>query len=93
MLLSTGNAKCENTKEKTKHLILIGGSHLRRTIPHLSRMGYGITDVTCPGRTISAASVELILSQLNGQEVPAEAVVVFDLLGNSGFRWEHSSRL
>jgi hypothetical protein len=88
-LLSTGNAKCENTKEKTKRLILIGGSHLRRTIPHLSRMGYGITDVTCPGRTISAASVELILNQLNGQEVLAEAVMVFDLLRNSSFRWEH----
>jgi hypothetical protein len=67
MLLSTGNAKCENTKEKTKHLILIGGSHLRRTIPHLSRLGYGITNVTCPGRTISAATVELILNQLKGQ--------------------------
>jgi hypothetical protein len=33
--------------------------------------------------------VEQILNQLKGQEVPAEAVGVFDLLGNSSFRWEH----
>jgi hypothetical protein len=52
-------------------------------------MGYGITDVTCPGRMVSAAAVEQILNQLRGKEVPAEAVVVFDLLGNSSFRWEH----
>jgi hypothetical protein len=87
ILLSTENGKCEDTKEKTDHLILIGSSHLRRTIPHLSRMGYGITDVTCPGRMVSAAAVEQILNQLRGKEVPAEAVVVFDLLGNSSFRW------
>jgi hypothetical protein len=53
-------------------------------------MGYGITDVTCPGRVVSVANVEQILNQLKGQEVPAHAIVMFDLLGNSSFQWEHT---
>jgi hypothetical protein len=89
ILLSTKTTECESTKENTSHLVLIGNSHLRKTIPHLSRMGYSITDVTCPGRVVSVANVEQILLQLKGKEVPASAVVVFDLLGNSSFRWEH----
>jgi hypothetical protein len=75
-------------KENIKHLVLIGASHLKRTIPHLQRLGYEITDVTSPGRVISVAVVEQVRDQLKGTSIPAAAVVVLDLFGNSSFRWE-----
>ena len=87
-LLSTGNEKREDAKENTTHLILIGASHLKRTIPHLRRMGYEVIDITCPGRAVSAACVDEILNQLKGIEVPMNTVVVLDMFGNSSFRWE-----
>jgi hypothetical protein len=43
-LFSTENTVREDAKETTDHLVLIGASHLKRTIPYLKRLGYTITD-------------------------------------------------
>jgi hypothetical protein len=88
MLLSMGNEKREDAKETTSHMVLIGASHLRRTIPYLRRLGYDVTDVTKPGRMASAAAVGEVLGQLRGTTVPVNAAVVIDMLGNSSSRWE-----
>jgi hypothetical protein len=88
VLISTGNGKQVDAKETTDHLVLIGASHLKRTMPHLKRMGYGVTDITCPGRSISASAVCETLNQMRGVAVPANAIVVLDLFGNSSSRWE-----
>jgi hypothetical protein len=87
-LLSMGNEKREDAKETTTHLVLIGASHLRRTIAYLWRLGYDVTDVTKPGRLASAAAVGEVLGQLRGTTVPVNAAVVIDMLGNSSSRWE-----
>jgi hypothetical protein len=42
-----GNIAREDMKDKTDHLLLIGASNLKRTIPHLKRLGYSTTDATC----------------------------------------------
>ncbi len=92
--LSTETIKRKMHKENIKHLVLIGASNLKRTIPHLQRLGYEITDVTSPGRVISAAVVEQIRDQLKGISVPAAAVVVMDLFGVGGGGWHtcHASQ-
>jgi hypothetical protein len=85
--LSTETIKRKMHEENIKHLVLIGASHLKCTIPHLQRLGYEITDVTNPGRVISAAVVEQLRDQLKGISVPAAAVVVMDLFGMGGGGW------
>ncbi len=87
-LFSTENTMREDAKETTDHLVLIGASHLKRTIPYLKRLGYTVTDATCPGRVVSAASVSEVANQLRGTTVPNNAVVVMDMYGNSSWRWE-----
>ncbi len=87
-LLLMENEKREDAKETTSHMVLIGASHLRRTIPYLRRLGYDVTDVTKPGRMASAAAVAEVLSQLRGTTVPVNAAVIIDMLGNSSSRWE-----
>jgi hypothetical protein len=54
----------------------------------LRRLGYDVTDVTKPGRIVSAAAVGEVLNQLRGTTVPVNAAVVLDMLGNSSARWE-----
>jgi hypothetical protein len=88
VLISTGNEKQVDAKETTDHLVLIGASHLKRTMPHLKRLGYRVTDITCPGRAVSATIVGETLNQMRGVAVPANAIVVLDLFGNSSSRWE-----
>ena len=88
ILLATENIKCKDAKETITHLVLVGASHLKRTIPHFKRLGYTVIDVTCPGRAVSPAGVAKALNQLKGVKVPATSVVVFDLFGNSSYRWE-----
>ncbi len=82
--------KPEEAKERTTHLVVIGASHLKRTQPHLRRLSYEVTEVTCPGWTISAATVENVLDQLRGTSVLANAVVIINLFGIvalGGSRW------
>ncbi len=87
-LLSMENENREDAKETTSHLVLIRASHLRRTIPHLRRLGYDLTDVTKPGRMVSVAAVGEVLNQLRGTTVLVNTAVVIDMLGNSSSWWE-----
>ncbi len=88
IIFSTRNEELTDVKEKTKHLVRIGASNLKRTVPHLRRLGYNITEVTCPGRVTSSAGIREIQDQLKGTLVPAHSTVVMDLFGNNSFRWE-----
>jgi hypothetical protein len=83
-LLSKGYG---TTKETAHHLVFIRAIHLKRTIPHLRRMGYEVTDVTSPRQVVSAASIGEAIWQLKGNEVPGNVVVVTGIFCNGSFRW------
>jgi hypothetical protein len=87
-LLARENKEREDADEKTNHLVVIGASHLKRTVPHLCRLRYEVTDVTAPGRTASVATLDDSPNQLRDTSVPTNAVVIIDLFGTSGSRWE-----
>jgi hypothetical protein len=78
----------ETSGTKELHFVLLGGSHLKNTIPHLQALGAKITDLTRSGWIANVASTQLLMNQVQGLGLPEDAVFVLDVLGNSSVRFK-----
>jgi hypothetical protein len=86
--LPRGHAITEGTKEL--HIVLIGGSHMHYTAPHLKSLGAIVTDLSVPGWISNVRNGQSLMDRVRCSEPPSDAVYVFDVLGNSSvcFRQE-----
>ena len=75
---------------KELHFVLIGGSHMRKTAPHLSSMGTKVTDLSIPGWVSNTANGQQLMDRVRAADLPSDAVYVLDLLGNSSVRFKQA---
>jgi hypothetical protein len=75
---------------KELHIVLIGGSHMHYTAPHLASLGAKITNLSVPGWISNVASGQLLIDRVCVSELPPDAIFVFDVLGNSSARFEQA---
>jgi hypothetical protein len=83
--LPRGHAISKGTKEL--HIVLIGGSHMHYTAPHLKALGVTVTDLSVPGWISNVRNGQSLMDRVRCSEPPSDAVYVFDVLGNSGVRF------
>ena len=84
--LPRGHAVSEGTKDP--HIVLVGGSHLHYTAPHLKSLGATVTDLSVPGWVSNVRNGQNLMDRVRGSELPPDAVFVFDILGDSSARFK-----
>jgi hypothetical protein len=73
---------------KELHFVLLGGSHMKRTAPHLRAMGVKVTDLSVSGWVSNTASGQQLMDRVISTGLPSDAIYVLDLLGNSSARFK-----
>jgi hypothetical protein len=83
--LPRGHATSEGSKEMC--IVLIGGSHLHCTAPHLKTLGATVTDLSVPEWISNIRNGQNLMDRVRCSEPPSDADYVFDILGNSSVRF------
>ncbi len=76
------------TEPVGQKVVLIGASNLKNSARHFSSRGFDVTDLTEPGWVASPENIERMTSKLSGLQVDGGTAFIFDLLGNSAYRFE-----
>jgi hypothetical protein len=71
-----------------KHIVCIGSSIIKQTIPYLKALGYSVTDLSRPGWLATPDNIASLIAQLADIKLAPGFAVVFDLLGNASHRYE-----
>ncbi len=71
-----------------RKVVLVGASNLRSSARHFVTAGYEVHDLTVPGWVASPENIENLKKEVEGIVSDSSTVFVFDLLGNSAFRFE-----
>jgi hypothetical protein len=72
------------------HFFMIGGSHTKKTAPHLRAMGVKVTDLSIPGWVANTVNDQQLMDRVRSATLPSHAVFVLDLLGNSSVRFRQA---
>jgi hypothetical protein len=75
----------ENCGQK---VVLVGASNLKNSASHFSSSGYDVVDLTIPGWIASPENIEKMLKKVSTVEENTSNFFVFDLFGNSAYRFE-----
>jgi hypothetical protein len=75
----------ENCGQK---VVLVGASNLKNSASHFSSSGYDVIDLTIPGWIASPENIEKMIKKVSTVEENTSNVFVFDLFGNSAYRFE-----
>jgi len=82
----------KNAKEL--HIVILGGSHMRKVKPFLEGMGAAVTDLSISGWVTHTKAVQTLLDNvsihLSGPTIPENTVYVMDFLGNSSVGFSQS---
>jgi hypothetical protein len=71
-----------------KHIVCIGSSIMKQTVPFLRAMGCSVTDLTRPGWLATTDNIEALISQMSKTQLEPGFSVAFELLGNASYRFE-----
>ena len=83
-----GPPSCDASNSGTR-LIILGGSHCRRSVHHYTEKGHRVIDLTKPGWMPTPSNIEEVLTELNKLGDLRDCVAVLDLLSNAVYRYEH----
>jgi hypothetical protein len=72
---------------KKNHVVLIGASNMRRTIPFLKQAGITVTDLMQPSWLATPDNIDYIISSLNTICPGKDTMVILELFANSTFRY------
>jgi len=87
---NSGNAnESASVQEKINRLVLVGASNLHRVTGHLRQLGWEVEDLCVPGWVATPANVEAMLEKLAQQGLDGKTAIIFDVFGNSTFRFEN----
>jgi len=78
-----------SVKGTIRRIILVGASNLHKVAQHLGGQGYDIVNLCVPGWMASPTSITNMCSQLSEVPMDDETAIVFDVFGNSTFRFEN----
>ncbi len=80
----------EGAKEnKSLTIILAGGSNLSSLKPVFEGAGATVIDLTKPGWIITESNIASLKNELSALSDMEDAAVIFDLFGNSAYRFRH----
>jgi hypothetical protein len=82
---TTQMVDAENCKQK---VVLVGASNLRNSASHFSSAGYEVVDYTEPGCVASPENIKRMSEKINKGGVDGNHLFIFDLFGNTAFRFE-----
>jgi len=74
------------TGEKELTVIVIGGSHMRRTVGELRYRGFKVVDLSVPGWVPSEGNIEKLVTQLKDLKTQGDTVSVCDFVSNVVYR-------
>jgi hypothetical protein len=77
-----------STEPSGRKVVLIAASNLKNSARHFSSKGFDIQDLTVPGWVASQENIEILQSKLMSSQADSNTVFIFDLLGNSAYRFE-----
>lgn len=77
----------EGAQEKISKVVLIGASILKKVEPYLRDLGYEVANLCVSGWMATPETVSALLAQLNSLNLSGGTVLVFDLFGNSCYRF------
>jgi hypothetical protein len=72
---------------KAKHLVCVGASNMRNTVPYLRAMGYTVTDLSRAGWLATEDNIAAVIKSLSELSLEPGFAVVLDLLGNCSYRY------
>jgi hypothetical protein len=78
-----------SVQERVKKLVLVGASNLHRVTGHLQKLGWDVVDLCVPGWMATPAKVEEMAERLKSLDLDGETAIVFDIFGNTTFRFEN----
>jgi hypothetical protein len=74
--------------DHVQNVVLLGASNLGRCASRLRKQGKQVINLTQPGRLASKENVESLSEKLKKMDCNEQSTLVFDLFGNSSFRFE-----
>jgi len=92
LCLAREPAESEGTKDTPTApitLIIIGASHMKRIVPHISHYGYTIVDLTQPGWTLTDTNIGKVVTEIGKLEHADRAICILDIVSNTSFRFEN----
>jgi hypothetical protein len=75
-------------EQYVQKVVLVGASNLRSSAVHFSSAGYDVQDLTVPGWVASPENIEKMKAKVEETSSDSNTVFIFDLLGNSAYRFE-----
>jgi len=69
-------------------LIVVGASHMRRTIAHIKTNGGTVVDLTTQGWVLNARNCSELVDKISAVDKSGGVVVVLDLFGNTSYRYK-----
>jgi hypothetical protein len=70
-----------------KHIICIGSSIAKQTVPFLQALGYTVTDLTRPGWLATDENIASLIDSLSKLDIAPGFSILLDLLGNCAYRF------
>jgi hypothetical protein len=71
-----------------RKVVLVGASNLRSSACHFSLAGFDVQHLTVPGRVASPENITKLKTKVEEIKTDSNTVFVFDLFGNSAYRFE-----
>jgi hypothetical protein len=78
----------KNTSAFTHHVIVVGASNASNLCATLASNGISVTNLAVPGWVASEKNIGELISKLKSMEIPPGVGILFDLLGNTTYRYE-----
>ena len=75
-----------NIGDRKKTVIVIGGSHMRRTVCELRYRGFEVVDLSVPGWVPSECNIEKLVADVKNAKPTADMVAICDFVSNVAYR-------
>jgi hypothetical protein len=85
LVRTTPMVSAENCGQR---VVLVGASNLKNSASHFSSSGYDVRDLTISGWIASPENIENMIKKISTIEESSGNIFVFDLFGNSAYRFE-----
>jgi len=87
--LPANATETDGTKEPVRKVILVGASNLNKVAKFLTEHGYEVINLCVPGWVATPSNVTDMIARLNEVPTDSSTVLIFDVFGNSTFRYEN----
>jgi hypothetical protein len=80
----------QTTTKTGNRIIVLGGSHCRRSIQYLTDAGHNVVDLTVPGWLPTDGNIESAMTEIKGLGDLSDSIAILDLISNVAYRYEQA---